>query len=71
MTSNENYGFLELIEPIYKMDGKRKRKYWKCWCKHCHNFCEVREDNIKSGQRSCGCLSRSTYARNMWQRGNL
>ena len=55
---------LELIEPIYKMDSNRKRKYWKCQCITCGKEFVAREDTIKSGEQiSCGCW-RKMYRRN-------
>lgn len=68
MERYDRYGWLELEEPIIKYDGKRKRKYWKCWCSHCANWCEVREDAIKSGQKTCGCLSKGFRRKWLYQK---
>jgi len=59
---------LILIEPTYKMDSTRKRKYWKCKCVTCGKEFIAREDTIKSGEQiSCGCWGRM-YRRNYLKR---
>lgn len=58
---------LELIEEKYKMDSKRKRKFWKCKCLKCGTEFVAREDLIKSGQQvSCGCIGKGKRARYLY-----
>lgn len=56
--SDEKINYIEVIGDTKNVwDGKRNRKYIKIWCKYCHSYSWIREDNLSSA-RSCGCLSR-------------
>ena len=69
---NDKIANILLIEETYKMDSKRKRKYWKCKCLRCGKEFVAREDLIKDGQqKSCGCLGRSYRSRWLYYKEKL
>lgn len=58
----EKVGKIELLDVVYKLDNKRKRKYWRCKCLRCNKIFIAREDLIRLGQyQSCGCLRKHYY----------
>ena len=67
LRENQRIGKLMLVEEVYKMDNKRKRKYWKCKCTACGTNFIAREDLIKCGdQISCGCVGKGYRARYLY-----
>ena len=56
--TNQKFGMLTPIKPLYKYRGKgdNKRMIWLCKC-DCGNFTEVTSQDFQSGHsKSCGCL---------------
>ncbi len=67
LKANDKINSILLIEEVYKMDSKRKRKYWKCKCLKCGKEFVAREDSIKCGdQVSCGCIGKGKRSRYLY-----
>lgn len=61
---NKQVKKLLLLEERYKVNKDRVRKYWYCKCMRCGNYKLIREDAIRNGQQTCGCLKK--WKRHLW-----
>ncbi len=60
----QKFGKLTVIKDTEKRD-KKGLVIWLCKC-DCGNFCEVRSDNLKTGNsKSCGCLKKEKLKENL------
>lgn len=49
-----------LVVQEYAGKAKDGHALWRCKC-DCGNFCDVQENNLKRGAKSCGCYSRTKF----------